>query len=671
MSLNEKEALERADEFRKSVWRNRAAQDAQWALNMAYATGKAWSFISSQPTGRKEVKRLREIIDPDSTDVRVSMDIVHQNLVRTVAALKPQKISAMIRVRSGEPDAMTARHVFNGILLDRLPAINALEVWRSLHGPRCILGTVGVRRQIVTEGRPVTLPADYQADSKIPLRLRNLQVQWARVLPFEILRDPAANSLDPDIDDTIVGHEKPRTTEWVFRNYGKKIVTETTFGDLMKYQDNIRSATGWWWQQSSAQDSRQPAVVVYEFALQDADTGPGWPWHLIAYYDPNDKSGKNLLVPLHFGRSPFYGLFLNLLHYDDTNLTGCWGRGLPELLKPLQDIRNIAATTMIRVMIDHYPKWRIEEGTVDVKNMSNRTDMPLIFKRNPSLQQHIPDRLSAPGANPVAETFLGMLSSEAGNAVSIAPVMRGEMVKRGQANSAYETVIEQGEVPLNDLRKDDEIVLNKLLYGTLIDTVRLLRFRRDIAQKTLPEFSKEQLAAALREDPVRMVLSVNVTPESLRHRTPTQIRNDFVGDVQSQLLSPVSAQREMLVQGDIVTDTQMAEAWRKQELELDMILAGQEVFVVPGEDHATSIWVLTNFMSSTRWYSLSEKQQDDVAFHWANHMEQKQAEQLAAMGGMGGQSSGGEEIAASGSPPAPSAEQAPQGSAGPIMSVTG
>ena len=51
------------------------------------------------------------------------------------------------------------------------------------------------------------------------------------------------------------------------------------------------------------------------------------------------------------------------------------------------------------------------------------------------------------------------------------------MVKRGQAGKAYEAVIEQAEEPLNDLRKDDELTRNELLYGTLIDTARLMKPR--------------------------------------------------------------------------------------------------------------------------------------------------------------------------------------------------
>ncbi|KKL91404.1 hypothetical protein LCGC14_1895050, partial [marine sediment metagenome] len=201
------------------------------------------------------------------------------------------------------------------------------------------------------------------------------------------------------------------------------------------------------------------------------------------------------------------------------------------------------------------------------------------------------------------------------------------------SGQAYETVIGQADIPLNDLRKDDELVLNDLLLGTLIDTMDItLRPRRDLAVKMFKDkFSREQLTTAFAK-PARISLSsVRVLPESLRHRTPREVFDDFTQLVDRRvIIDPRMAQWEMLVQGDVVVDSRMAEAKRQQEMENSMILAGQEVPIEAGQDHWTSLRVIEHFQSSPRWHSYKKEQQQSINIHWAGH---KQAEMDLAQWG--------------------------------------
>jgi len=621
MAMSQEQALEEATKLRQSVRRARRRQDSVWALNMAYATNHQWSWIAQQGSSVRQVKRLREIINPDRTDVRVSLDLIHAPLKRTVAALKSQRIAAIIRMAGGDTTAQTSHHVYNEALRAQLNAMGALKVWRSLQLPRCVLGTSLLRRQILTSGRPVTLPEDYWHETKKPLRLRKLEVRWARAQPFEILRDPTADDPDFNQNDNIIGHEKPRTLQWLKRNFNVDVQTESTMGDLMSYQDQLRSVTGWWWQGDHARDSRQGGVMVFEFFLRDPDAEEDWAYHLMAYNDPKEEDDK--LVPFHFGKNPFYGLPIHPLSYD-TTVGGCWARGMPELLKPYQDIKNIAVTTIARTMIQHgYPRWVMEEGTVEdpSKAFTNRADQVLSWKRNREWDKP-PFRAVPPPHDPSATDLINMTSEEADRNVGVAPVMQGQMVKRGQAGKAYEAVIGQAEVPLNDLRKDDELTLNEALMGTLIDGIRLLRQRRDVAQGILGRaFSEDQIATALRQDPADLVEAVEVTPESLRHRTPREIRDDYAGAVKDQWMSPIDAQRQMLAQGDIVTNVVMADARQKQQIELETMLAGGEAKVNAAEDHATSEWILQRFCSSPRYLALPEEIQLKIQKHWAQHKQ--------------------------------------------------
>jgi len=121
----------------------------------------------------------------------------------------------------------------------------------------------------------------------------------------------------------------------------------------------------------------------------------------------------------------------------------------------------------------------------------------------------------------------------------------------------------------------------------------------------------------------------------------------------------------MLHQGDIVKDSVMRLAKQKQEIEIDRLLAGGTAEVSPGEDHATSIWVLQMRMSSPQWDALSQEQRDAIQDHWAEHMDQQ-----AALLGLQMNTPLAEQ--ATGSAPATPPGQTPApGAVGPEMTLTG
>lgn len=669
--LTKDDAVARLDELRQSSRGARMYHDASWALSLAYAAGNHWSYIAQKPGLRREIKALAEVIDPSRTDCRVVLDKIGRIVRRTVASTKPHRLNAISVPASGSVESTLAKQMYDALLSKRYRQMGALEVWRSIQLPRAVLGSCGIRRQISQEGKAVMLPAG--EDGLNPAAYRRLEVTWAKVLPWEILRDPAADDLDPNIDEVIFAQEKPRSVQWVLRNYGHVLdagakaaleQTETTMGNLLNYQNMLKSVTGWK-VATHATDSKVKGVIVYEAYYQDADAGGSWPWQLIAFVDPNGPSGGSDLRPIFFGRDPFCSLPFSFIHYEK-RVQGPWAVGIPLVMKQVQDIINLAMTTTIRVLIDFMPKWRIEQGTVDnlSEAISNRSDLPLVFSRTlPS--QHIPDRVPHPGGNPVAENLLSGLGEEATAIGGLSPVQMGAMVKRGQSGSAYQTNVDQADVPLEDLRQDDEQVLNRLHYDTLIDTHQIsLKFNPDMAHEMLDgEFPPDAVDRMLAEHPTKSIQAIITTPDSLRPKTASEITEQFTAAAQNQIVDPLQAQREMLVQGGVTMDSRMAEAVRKQELELEMILRGQQVRPVISEDHATAKWVLERFCSAAKWYALDEVQQEAVAEHWAMHRQAEMAIQMPQTANGTGAPSPGRP-----SPPAePATVPAAPGPAGPAI----
>ena len=544
-----------------------------------------------------------------------------------LAALKPQRIVAAVKPRAGNGDALIAQHVYNTMLGQRLADMKGLQVWRDTAVPRCVMGTAIIRRQISMRGSPILLPQDSKRRPGEKLSLRHLECSWTRVMPYEILRDPATRDYDPDKNETIFGQEKPRTLQWIKRHFGQSVTTEATYGRLIQWQDEMLKATGWTDRYAAhASESKMPAVIVYEFCFQDADIEDSWPWQLFAYLDPTQDAGDRSLKPLAFGRSPFCNLPFHFLYYSK-NVHGPWATGLPGLLKSVQDVTNVAASTKLRVMIDHAgPKWLYQVGTVEDPStqFSNRVDLPIAWRKQQQMDAE-PKRIAAPGANPITDDFLVTMKGMAREQANLADVQFGQMVKRGQSGQAYQAVAEQADAVLADMRKDDEIVLNDLLYCTLVDTVKLLKPRRDVVRKMLrDEHPREQVDRAMRGDVRDLVQEVRVVPDSLRPKTPRQVRDDFQSAAEKQIIPAPAAVWEMQRQAGVTLDTTMARAKAKQETEIEMLLAGQEAEVTAGEDHGTSLRVLNEFMSSPRWLSLKEQQQDGIEEHWGMHMNAQQ-----------------------------------------------
>jgi len=624
--MTKDEALHRADAMRISSGGVRWHWDAIWALAMAYAQGSQWGNVTS--SARKiQVRSLPPILKPNRTDVRVTMDLTGELVRRTVASTRPTQMPALITPSDTSGDGLVVKDVYEELLRKLIITTKALKVWRRAHFPRAILGTGIVRRTMTSVGRAKKLKQMSKRRPMEPLSLRNIQVGLAKTDPFEIIRDPAAQSTDPNESDVIFGHVKPRTVQWVRRNFGTEIKTDTTFGSLLDYQVALVSAAGWG-NGNHIADSKEKAVLVYEFFFQDGEEENEWPWHLLAYFDPSNDNGDVAMTPLHFDRNPFYGLPFHFIHYDNS-VPGPWGRGIPMTVKGAQDTQNLAWTAMTRVLVDMYPKWRIQKGTVDsADGISSAVDKPILYRKT-SATDNPPDRIPAPPANAVASEIASVIKNHARGQAHLSGLQFGESVKRGQSGKAYEAVGGYAESVNADMAHDDRITAQEMLYGLAVDAGTLYAMRRDGLRKLLgSRISDSAIRTAFSKPTREQIDAVVIPPDSQRNRPANQVQDDFTESVKAGVVEPIQAQREMLVQGHIVLDSIMSDAKRKQELEIQLLISGEPVDVADGEDHRTAIWVIQKFQSSPRWINLDEQQKQAIEDHWAAHKGAQQNEQM-------------------------------------------
>lgn len=647
--LDEQSAVKWANQTRTDAVSRRAYDDTFWTLACVYDHGNQWGYVNHRGGGT-DVKFLRNITDPQREDVRVSINKIHGKVRQLRAAFSPNQLDLELT-----PKTHTGRTLATAgkLLLDRhLKDIDALGLMRAKNDERLVLGTTIVRRTLTSVGRPMMLPQGGQ--------IRNINPGLALVSPHEIIRDPSANSTRWAEEEEIIGHEKPRTTAWVKRNFGVDLQTTTTIGSLMDYQRQIAAASGR--DTQFIHDSKLPGVVVYEWYFQDPDALGPWPWVLFAYIDP--AKSRDDMIPLHFGPNPFHGCPLHGFHFDKV-LKSPWARGVPHLGMGPQDVLNIGITWLVRMMQAGAGKWRYVKGSIDEPSrvLTNRIDVPIPYTQ-PTVNSPAPDRVPPPQPNPVVSEVVSMAPQWLKESLNMSDVQEGTVSKRGEATSAIEARLEQANATIEETRKEDDLETQRLLFGLLLDLTDQRHLRLDEARDLLGDSVPDDMIRSLvREDVSKHIGGVVLHPSVHRPQTPGEVTDEYVGLVNKQVMDAVQGRWEMMLRGKPV-DTDMRLAMTKQSIELEMLKAGQPVQVSISENHQYHMKVIEQFVDDPAWLSLPPESQDSIQQHYADHV------QAGALRAQGMAVVSGPQKAGQPSPPAEAfsdGQTAASGPAGPVI----
>jgi hypothetical protein len=371
--------------------------------------------------------------------------------------------------------------------------------------------------------------------------------------------------------------------------------------------------------------------------------------------------------PIAFGRNPFYGLPFHGFFYD-TRIGGLWDAGIPHLLMQSQDIVNIAYTWMMRMMMAGTGKIMFEDGTIEKPNemLDNRLDKPLVWKRLTAISQP-PQRLAPPQMNQAAADIISSMPEWMDDMLNMSEVQRGIASKRGESAEALKVKLSEANVPLEDLRRDDEITLQDMLYSTLVDISNPLITRADQLKSLLGnDIPQEHILMLLREPVTRNISSILVHSSTLRPKTPPENRDELVSMVGAQLLDADKAKWEMDRRG-VGIDTLLTSSRQKQLTEIDMIIRGIDVQVAMAEAHEYHRKTISEFVESRQWLTLDPEAKERIQMHDAEHMQAQIARaRTEAMAAMQSQ------YPQQGSPPAEAVSMAagtPSGSVGSAINV--
>ena len=626
MAMDQAAALKKAQETLEASETVRANFEAMCGLHLAYAYGSQWASTSPGVRGGRQLNQLRTITQANRSDVRFAMNKIGPRIVKLDSVLKLKTLAsrAVPATRSNEDQIIGL--VADARLKHHLKSANGKRVLRRASLWRLVLGSVVVRRCMAAYGNE-TKVFDRDGQRSVnpvtnrPRRLRNFRHSWSVCAPYEFIRDPSAKTLDFD-DEDIIGHEKPRTTEWLMRNYGVEITTETTMGQLFEFQRFLHGAIGQTMNEGISM-SKAKGVMVSEWVFKDPDGEDEWDVWMLAFRDMTGEGseGKNL-VPITFGPNPYSGLPFHHFWYNP-KIESPWGQGVPEIMIQVQDATNIAYSMAIRAMIYHAsPKWIIEaDSLVDKpeKALSNRTDVPVIVKRNTLMQ---PQRLAPGQMSPEVHNILDKTSAWFDGMLNMSPIQQGIGSPRGEAGRALEIKRDYADTPLAAISDEDEITVNELLTGTLYDiskTDSLKALRADLGG----QFSFDQIALFKSTDARKAISGVMVEPDSMRPRTPDEMRADALANVNSQMVDAVTARRTLLVHGRIALDVKEGRAYYRQLAEIQTLLAGGEVEVYLAQDHDMHMYAISLEQESPEYGAYNEDQKGALQEHWFEHSQMK------------------------------------------------
>jgi len=606
--LTPEEARQRCQQTRDAYRATRRYTDAYWTLEMAYNEGQQWGFIS-EGAHSLEVSRLKPVLDMHgSRRVRLTINEIGSQTEKASSMTNPQRVIGTVLGPDDTRDSYTrtADRVLRSVLIQT----RALSHLRQANPDRHVLGTACVREVLALQGSRRTVR---EAQGQQPeLTLGKYGVEWATVMPWEIIRDPASKSVQMEYDEETVGHEKPRSVQWVQEHYnGWSAKGGTEMGKLVHFLDEIRHLSGGAGNAPLLADSKQPGVLAEEWWLTDPaetrrifdETGikVRWPWMFVGYINPEYSHTAIIPVPtvgqMGLLPNPFCGLPIGGFHYHVAT-EAMWGTGMPWKLMQWQDFSNVAITWAAEILQLCGPKWRYQKGTVEDPSTTLNNDpwQPIPFKRV-SQWDMPPERVPGVQMPQIINDVVSWAPEGMRRNVNIAPVQMGIGYRRDGSGKAYETLLREAESVPEDRITSDEITLGEMFYKTLIDTIRWATLAQ-LQQLTAGRVPERFLRELKRHDPRLRIARVEVHPSTMRPRTRTQTEERYVSLVSQQFLSADRGVDEARRAGVTGLNTPMEKSKARQQAEIELMMAGEEVAVRVTDKHIYHIEELNEYLDS-------------------------------------------------------------------------
>ena len=636
------ESLKICNATRVAYSATRQHLDAFWCLELAYNEGNQWGYTTEQ-SGNTTVNSLKPLFNSSSARrVRITINEIQRHTAKAASMTSPQQIKAEIKGPCGTVDSYT--RAAGKVLHALMERIGAKKHVRSTNKDRYIVGSAGIRQVLRQVGQSrIVVPAQGRRKAS---KLSQYEIDWAPVMPWEIIRTPGAKSVEMQRDEDVIGHEKPRTINWMERHYGFAPQTETQYGQLTHFLDEIHRLRPGPGAAPHPTEAKEKAVLPCEYWLADAaetarifdETGltVRWPWMFVGYIDPA-KGNQIQPVPT-IGekgllRNPFCGAGLKFLHYHVAT-EAMWGTGMPWMLMQWQDFNNIGYTWLADALQQSASKWRYEKNTIErgqEKNILNNDSWQAIPWERKAGWQQPPERVAGAPVPQMAAEIVNMAPEGMNRQAGIAPVQMGQGSKRDASGVGYQTLIAEAETVPEDRITSDEIVLGELLRNSLIDTIRISNLDQ-LEKLTGGQVSMTYLKELKRDDPALRIAVAEIHPTTMRPKTRLQTEGRYAGLIKDQVLPQDAGIKEAIRAGVTGLDTDREQAYQLQEAEIEAMRKGQDAKILLGDEHAWHIECLRRELNGPNRIDFEPEYLDMLQNHMLGHQMALEQTMGMAMG---------------------------------------
>jgi hypothetical protein len=610
--------LIRPDNFAEDVAAFLKAQEptrnywvAVWAVDLAYCYGNQWRTAVWTPSiGAAHVLNIKQILDPDSKDIRVALNKVRENVEKTVSKIAPRDIEPRI-VPSGmySPEDRDAAEVAAVIHQYVQGECGGLAKVRSASKGRVVIGDWFVKACLRYRGStPVVDPlgAQQPATGSAPTTLMDRDVVWYDVFPGEITVDFSNPSADLQ-DHGIFVHSQIRSVDWVKTHFGKDIETKCTLSELLRTHETIHAITAGGIGVSPGMfgDSKEPAVVLHEVYMQDPSRPNEWPIFGVLADGLEGEQKNTQLQEIIRGPNPFRGLpFMHMRCYEVPGRL--YGYGQVRVQINAQDILNHLYSQLLRytTTICNMP-WLTDASTLSNESrkqlQSNRWNRVIEVNLNTHPNAKMPELSRPPDIPQIIPTMMAQVTAGMRDSTFLSDVAFGRVSARGEAAEAIRERADLSDSVFKNIADDDEQRLPPFLKLTIDAAARHWTPLR-LDQATDGQFSREQLMAFQQSDIISN-LSIRIAPGTLMPKTPREQRDENDRALNLQLAAPENVRFNEWFKLGATPDLVEANAWEAETRDCELILrTAQQAPVYQGEAHLTRVRVIDMYMNvpSTR-----------------------------------------------------------------------
>lgn len=614
MFNTEKEVTTFLEEMMVAAMPTALKDRVHWAVQQLYFEGKQWARQASTASDPR-IRILKNIMDPSRPDVRVTLNLVTSTTRKIDSKVSPNDIPFEFQpAGSSCPEDHILADLAECYMRKKMEAVDFLSTYDWSSFQRCILGTHLIK-------------AVYRSGPEDENGYQDRNWTLCNVDPWQITLDPANHNPDIAEHHQWVIHTYVMPTSQLNARFKTNIESLGDYGQLAVESSFYNTLSGEP-VSTTARDSKTPANLIHELYYGDE---PGKYTHL--YIMVRTKEGKlQMIWPSGDVRtpSPWPGLpFLKLDLWPRSSSP--WGKGVPGELINVQDIQNLSVTNLMRYLVHgSWFKWIAPKNalTTESRKAILNNKMGGLIEYNQTYDQPKIDIVRPPELPKTAPNLLAMMPNLADKYSGLSDLAWGDLQAR-QPFKAVNSAMEAGDSIISNTVKRDALRLKRFLMTlTYFPVVHKTVF--EVEKYVGKEFTPEQIALFLMQDPNEPTISTVIVPGSLMPKTPRQIMQEQLTWLQSGVLDRFDLRFNLFKTTGMAISSTDEDSLRLAMEENRKMMRGEPIQAWPHDQH--EIHYLVHQMAynnrATR-FRLGGEVMNLLSQHMTEHEEALQVKQMA------------------------------------------